>query len=161
MIAPIGLGRLEAISLRATAGPSAGPSGLAAGAITTLSTRIAQTIAGELGLARRADALANPGGSGGDLYGVGRLAEELAGALGATPTQAGVLSRMLHDLAGEVAASFAARPESATIERFSKLPGAQDGDAARNNVSPIDQAMATIDAALIRLREDGPWTPGR
>jgi hypothetical protein len=159
MIQPIGTRPAQGASLGAADALADGPLGQAAAALSTLSVRVAQTIAGALGLAERSAGA--PAGGRGDFYGIDALAGELAAALGASPAEAGRLTRALHDYAGEVAALLAARPHSSALARISDLQVDPQDDNGRRDYSPADRAIGAIEGALLRLREDAPWTSGR
>jgi hypothetical protein len=153
MTQPIGIGSANGVSLNGIGGVGNRPSDLAAAAMTTLSARIAGTITRELGL----------GGSGtrslsGDLYGVEGVAQDLAGALNASPTDAGRLSRALNEFTSEVAALLAAKPHSSVLGMVSGLHFNLVDSDGRPGSTDADYACSAVQAAVFRLREDAPWT---
>ena len=162
MIQSIGSGRVQGASLGATAGVANSPAGYAAAAMTSLSSRVAATIARELGLAGGGSAAAGGkfvGGKAGDHYGVDALASELANLVRASPTDAGRISRALHEFTGELASLLAARPNSSVLSAVADLHFNLTDPDGRAGCTDADYAVAAVDAAVFRLREDAPWKP--
>lgn len=157
MIDSIGSGRVGGIAFGAIDGASAGPAEQAAAAMTTLSSRIAGTITRELGLVDRHGR--QGGGKAGDIYGVDALAEELSAALGATPADAGRLSRALHEFASEAASLLASRPRASVLGMVRDLAFNLHDSDGRPGSTDADYALTAIQAAVFRLREDAPWAP--
>ncbi len=156
MIQPIGSGRVQGVTLGA-ADSTSRPGDLAAAAMSTLSTRIATTIAEELALVARQGRGGHPGGKAGDHYGVDAIAEELAAALAASPADAGRLSRALNSFVGEVAALLAAKPHSSVLGMVRGLHFDLTDHDGRQGSTDADYAVAAIDCAIFRLRENAPW----
>ncbi|QAY75564.1 hypothetical protein [Sphingosinicella sp. BN140058] len=158
MIQSIGSGGVQATSLGGAGGVRNGPGAQAAAAMSTLSSRIAATIARELGLSGGGGG-APAGSKAGDYYGVDALAGELANVLRASPTDAGRLSRALHEFAGEVASLLTARPHSSVLGALADLHFNLTDPDGRAGCTDADYAVAAVEAGVFRLREDAPWKP--
>jgi hypothetical protein len=153
MIQPIGTGRIQGASLNA-AGGVATPGQHAAAAMTTLANRVATTLTRELGLVDRP--AARTGALSGDHYGVESVAADLAAALGATPADAGRLSRALGDFTSEAAALLAAKPRSSVLGMVAGLHFNLVDHDGRPGSTDTDYAFAAIEAGIFRLREGIP-----
>ncbi|HVJ02062.1 MAG TPA: hypothetical protein VM662_07765 [Sphingomonas sp.] len=153
MIQPIGTGRVSGASLGATGGVAT-PGEQAAAAMTTLTNRVATTLARELGLAGHSRGRSS--GVAGDLYGVEQIARELAAALGGAPADAGRLSRALHEFTSEAAALLAAKPRSSVLGAVAGLHFNLVDHDGRPGSTDADYAFAAIQAGIFRLREEIP-----
>lgn len=153
MIQPLGTGRVQSVALNAVSGR---PGDLATAAMTTLSARVGETIARELALVP-GNGRGHPGGKAGDHYGVDAMAEALSAALAATPTDAGRLSRALHEFTGDVASLLAAKPHSSVLGILQGLHFNLTDADGRQGPTDADHAVAAIECAIFRLREDAPW----
>nr|WP_315381841.1 hypothetical protein [uncultured Sphingomonas sp.] len=150
MTQSIGIGgpRLSAIGAIGQTGTT--PGTLAGQAMTVLANRVAGTVTRELGLAQGGRAPLRPG----DAYGTAEVAQGLAASLGASPADAGRLSRALNDFTSEVASLVAASPTSDVLDRLSGLGYALLDPDGRPGMSDSDKVVATIDSAIFQLRED-------
>ncbi|WP_066722185.1 hypothetical protein [Sphingomonas pituitosa] len=150
MTQPIGLGGPRAAAIGAIGATGATPGSLAGRAMTVLSNRVVGTLTRELGLVPGAQAPLRSA----DPYGAEATARELATSLGASPADAGRLSRALNDFTSDVAALVAASPTSDALDRLSGLGYALLDPDGRPGMTDTDQALATIDSAIFQLRED-------
>jgi len=150
MTQPIGFSgtRLSAIGAVGPAGTT--PGSIAGQAMTTLANRVAGTVTRELGLAQGGRTPLRAG----DAYGTQEMTQTLATSLGASPADAGRLSRALNDFTSEVAAMVAASPTSDVLDRLSGLGYALLDPDGRPGMSDTDKVVATIDSAIFQLRED-------
>ncbi|MBO9623384.1 MAG: hypothetical protein J7500_11805 [Sphingomonas sp.] len=153
MIQPIGAGRVQGASLGAT-GSVAPPGELAATAMTTLASRVATTLAKELGLTGQGRG--RSGGLTGDLYGVEQISRELTSALGCTPADAGRIARALHEFTSEAASLLAAKPRSSVLGAVAGLHFNLVDHDGRPGSTDADYAFAAIEAGIFRLREEIP-----
>lgn len=139
------IGSSSAIGALSASGAGGGGSiGLDA-AIRTLAADVVGQVAGSLGLTGGA----LPGQ--GDIYGLGTLADGIAGAFGdSSAASIGALTRALEDFSGAVATDMAAHADGRTLDIVESalsadpFPGA--GDVA-GIIHGLDQATAAIDAA--------------
>ncbi|WP_333572818.1 hypothetical protein [Sphingomonas sp.] len=150
MTQPIGITGPRAAAIGAIGATGNTPGSLAGQAMTVLSNRIAGTLTRELGLVQGTQ---QPLRSV-DPYGAEGQARELATSLGASPADAGRLSRALDDFTSEVAALVAASPTSDVLDRLSGLGYALLDPDGRPGMTDTDHAVATIESAIFQLRED-------
>jgi hypothetical protein len=150
MTQPIGIGSARLNAIHAIGQTGTTPGALAGQAMTTLANRVAGTLTRALGLAQGGRTPLRAG----DAYGTEEVAQELAKSLGASPTDAGRLSRALGDFTSEVAAMVAASPTSDVLDRLSGLGYVLLDPDGRPGMSDTDKVVATIDSAIFQLRED-------
>lgn len=150
MTQPIGIGGPRPTAIGAVGATGIPPGSRAGQAMTVIANRVAGTVTRELRLVQ-----GNPTPlRAGDRYGTEGLARDLAAALGASPADAGRLSRALDDFASEVAALVAASPTSAVLDRLSGIVHSLLDRDGQPGMTDTDQALATIDSAIFRLRDD-------
>jgi hypothetical protein len=114
----------------------------------TVASTVVGRIASELALAHSDGPLT---GAGGDLYGLGALADAIGGQLGATPTETGELQRALESFAGAVAADLTAMADGRTFERVDAALGQLSIDEA-GGVGAVTQSLETAAAAIAEAR---------
>lgn len=90
-------------------------------------------------------------GNNNDPYEIEELTEALAKNLGGSASDAGELSRALHEFVQESAALFAARPESRSL---AMLQSAIDGRNIGDTAATLPAVVQHIDAATVALRKD-------
>jgi hypothetical protein len=150
MTQPIGIGSTRFTAIGAIGPTGTTPGSVAGQAMTTLANRVAGTVTCALGLAQGGRTPLHAGGA----YGTEEMAQALATSLGASPADAGRLSRALNDFTSEVASLVAASPTSDVLDRLSGLGYALLDPDGRPGMSDSDKVVATIDSAIFQLRED-------
>ncbi|WP_084581892.1 hypothetical protein [Sphingomonas azotifigens] len=150
MTQPIGIDGPRATAIGTIGATGTTPHALVGQAMTVLSNRVAGTLTRALGLIEGGAA---PRRSV-DPYDTESMARDLAASLNASPAGAGRLSRALNAFTSEVAALVAASPTSDVLDRLSGLGDALLDPDARPGMSDCDKALAAIDGAIVRLRED-------
>lgn len=150
MTQPIGLTGSRASAIGTVGAAGSTPGSLAGQAMVVLSNRVAGTVTRELGLVQGGRSALRTG----DAYGTEGVARDLAAALNASPADSGRLSRALNDFTSEIAALVAASPTSDVLDRLSGLGYALLDPDGRPGMTDTDYAMAAIQCAVFRLRED-------
>lgn len=116
--------------------------------LDSIAADVVGRIAGELNLAVDPDGKRGTPLAGHDLYGIDESAAALADQLGATPQEAGEITRLLHLFAAEVAARIAAVPDALSVEEIAGLLTRRMTEAtnAQSAIGMIRQATSDLAA---------------